>query len=368
MEERTCFICGSIDGECFKVEKWPVTGLGNLKIGFRICSGCGMVLQDPIVDQKLMRLYYKETSNYTNPGRHGLPSTRKIRAVDSQLEIVNRYVKDAGVAFQVGCSDGYTMYRFRESGWNVEGLDPSPSAARIAQQKYDLNLSVGFFEEFHSNSKYDLIILTHIIEHIYDPRLFLQKVVSLLKPAGRVLIEIPVLVDPDRWPPGYFTFEHVNYFSETSLMNLFMLTNLIPVGPSEIDLAGDIYPVIRCLVKLDNKDGESELVSALSNVQNICHQFFERERKIWKHIDGLLRSQLASFEKVIIWGAGIHTSQLLSCTGIEDYGSIEFIVDSDEQKWGEKLKNYDVKSPKEIPWDDHKVALVISSYASKKRF
>jgi SAM-dependent methyltransferase len=366
MKERACFICKSTDGEYFNVEKWQITALGEIRIGFRICSGCGMVLQDPIVDPALMQLYYRESSNYTNAGRSGEPSRRKVRGVGRQMEFLQKYFKEKGTAFQVGCSDGYTLSRFLEIGWQVDGIDPSPAAARVAQEKYDLNPRVGFFEDFQSGKEYDLVLLTHILEHIYDPKSFLEKVVNLLDSSGRILIEIPVLEEPDQWPPGYFTFEHVNYFSETSLLNLLSLLNLCPASPCEIDLTGDIYPVIRCLAKLENKGGETELVSDFSFVQNVCHQYLAMERKIWKHIDGLLRSKLASIEKVVIWGAGIHTSQLLSCTRIENYSSIEFIVDSDAQKWGKKLGNYDVQSPDRIPWDDEKVALVISSYASEK--
>ena len=67
---------------------------------------------------------------------------------------------------------------------------------------------------------------------------------------------------------------------------------------------------------------------------------------------------------MILWGAGIHTSQLLAKTPILDFCGIEKIVDSDQQKWGETIAGIPVSSPADIqPSPD--VVIVMSTFASE---
>ena len=167
---RACFLCGNTKGEQLFEENWEVVSIGSIRIGVRICSECGLVLQDPVAPPSVMFRYYEQLSNYRNPGRSGLPSKDRITAVDRQLAVLNRYVKVQGRALQVGCADGYTLHRFKQAGWSVAGVDPSPAAAEVAKTLWGLRTDVGFFEDYRpqGNSPYDLIILTHVLEHIYD--------------------------------------------------------------------------------------------------------------------------------------------------------------------------------------------------------
>ena len=193
--QRVCCICGHLEGTRLIDEEWPVIGIGLVKVGFRVCAKCGLLMQDPVVPPGLLQQYYSQTSNYTNPGRSGLPSEEKIKAVDRQLEMLHREVQERGTAFQVGCSDGYTLHRLRKEGWVVSGIDPSHHACGIAKKLWNIDVVTGFFEEwaYKIDKRYDLIVLTHILEHLNDPVEALKISRELSKDRGHLLIEIPVL-------------------------------------------------------------------------------------------------------------------------------------------------------------------------------
>ena len=50
-QRRPCFLCGGTAGRQVFDETWDMVGIGPVRIGIRVCSDCGMVLQDPVVGQ-----------------------------------------------------------------------------------------------------------------------------------------------------------------------------------------------------------------------------------------------------------------------------------------------------------------------------
>lgn len=367
MNYRKCFICGSTEGESLFEENWDITGLGKINIGFRFCSNCGIVIQDPLAPPEKMNYFYTNISNYTNPGRDGMPSQDKIKAVDRQMSVLKKYQTKKGKVFQVGCSDGYTLYRFREDGWVPNGTDPSITSIKIAQKLYNLLLTTGVFEEYTptKDEKYELILLTHILEHLYEPQIVLQKCSQIIEPSGCILIEVPVLINPEHWPPGYFSFEHVNYFSEQALKNL-CNNNGFKIDEGSITISPtQLYPVITCIAYVKNERTTLD-VSRKDEVLSMCKQYLDMEKLQWERIDCLLQKQLQNTENCIIWGAGIHTSQLLIRTNIEEYSNIEYIVDNDSQKWGLFLGNYKIISPEKYFSQRSLSPIIISSYSSEK--
>ncbi|MDP2718956.1 MAG: hypothetical protein Q8P44_03880 [Dehalococcoidia bacterium] len=84
----------------------------------------------------------------------------------------------------------------------------------------------------------------------------------------------------------------------------------------------------------------------------------------WGRISKTLARILPFAGRVVIWGAGIHTSQLLARTPVLDLCHAEAIVDSDPQKWGKTISGIPVSSPADIrPSSD--LYIVISTFASE---
>ena len=61
-------------------------------------------------------------------------------------------------------------------------------------KKYDIDLKENFLE---SKSKYDIIILSHVIEHFREPKEILIKIKSMLKENGFIYIE--VFISPNKY-------------------------------------------------------------------------------------------------------------------------------------------------------------------------
>lgn len=92
----------------------------------------------------------------------------------------------------LGCGNGHITGRLAALGYHVTGVDASASGTKIARRAYpgvdfvhaliDRNLAVG---------RFDLVISSDVIEHLYRPADLLEATGSLLKPGGRILIGTP---------------------------------------------------------------------------------------------------------------------------------------------------------------------------------
>ncbi|WP_266183411.1 class I SAM-dependent methyltransferase [Dyella humicola] len=54
-----------------------------------------------------------------------------------------------------------------------------------------LELVQSFFEDFHTDERFDVIEMGFILEHVEDPGLVLQRFKSFLAPGGRMMIAVP---------------------------------------------------------------------------------------------------------------------------------------------------------------------------------
>ena len=130
----------------------------------------------------------------------------------------------------IACGTGWTTAFYKENDFDVKGVEPSTVRAQVAKNKYGLDIYNCYFEDLPIDSKYDVIVLRHIIEHFELPKEMLNKVLKLLKDDGVLLI-----VAPNIDCLGRYLFEtkwswiiplHFNFFNMKSLSCLVENCNL----------------------------------------------------------------------------------------------------------------------------------------------
>ena len=83
----------------------------------------------------------------------------------------------------------------------------------------------GSLESLRNGEKFDLVILSHVLEHVVNPVAFLKKIRSHLADEGLLYIEVPSLegvLDGKYYYDlaRYFQNAHVSHFSSDSLENV----------------------------------------------------------------------------------------------------------------------------------------------------
>lgn len=98
----------------------------------------------------------------------------------------------------IGCGVGTLSFYAASYGNSVVGLDISKNAIRIAErtkQKINKNLEINFqardFKNYNAQNKFDLIIISEVLEHLEEEQSTLKKIYNMLNKGGIVFITVP---------------------------------------------------------------------------------------------------------------------------------------------------------------------------------
>jgi len=123
-----------------------------------------------------------------------LPALRSA-AIDLPFAADFDYWMPCGAILEVGCGSGGLLDIMRNNGWRTYGIEPSNDAAALAQasghQVFVMGGDDAYPDEL-SRLQFDLIYLSHSLEHMHYPTKSLSNLARLLKPvSGRMVIEVP---------------------------------------------------------------------------------------------------------------------------------------------------------------------------------
>jgi SAM-dependent methyltransferase len=93
----------------------------------------------------------------------------------------------------VGCSSGYLAKRLQEGGATVVGLDIDERARELAGP-YCESVHIGDVETMElpfAPGSFDAVLCGDVVEHLRDPRAFLERVRPLLAAEGRLVLSTP---------------------------------------------------------------------------------------------------------------------------------------------------------------------------------
>jgi 2-polyprenyl-3-methyl-5-hydroxy-6-metoxy-1,4-benzoquinol methylase len=98
-----------------------------------------------------------------------------------------------GRALDCGCGAGANARLLRARGWEVTGITLSPRERELAAPHCARVLLADLEEGLPDDvgTGYDLVVLSHVLEHLRHPERLLGAVKRLLQPEGVVLVALP---------------------------------------------------------------------------------------------------------------------------------------------------------------------------------
>jgi SAM-dependent methyltransferase len=314
------------------------------------CQSCGFVYADTTASQADYNLFYANLSKYEDKsvatgGGDNLYDAHRLEQTASDIRKVLPD-KNASV-LDIGCGNGGLLLALKHSGYNnVTGLDPSRKCVATVRGQ-GINALAGDIFSADFDAQFDCIILSHVLEHIYDLRGAVRRLTSWLRVDGISYVEVP---DASRYsdyyvvPYYYFDIEHINHFDEHSMNNLILSSDhFIPVVSSAKEITvsnGNIYPVFFAIYRKKD-DRTADIVPSF-----IVGESVKRYLKMsdahgrWPELNELSEDQ----KEVIVWGAGSFTQRLLNNTALSRCNIVAF-VDNDSKKQGLTINNVKIHSP-----------------------
>src|SRR5260370_1150501 len=98
-----------------------------------------------------------------------------------------------GTALDCGCGAGDNARLLRRIGWRVVGLTISPREQEIAAQACESVFLGDLNRRFPDELKgpFDLVIFSHVLEHLSHPEVALAEARRLLTPQGVIAVALP---------------------------------------------------------------------------------------------------------------------------------------------------------------------------------
>lgn len=155
------------------------------------------------------------------------PSTAAYERVlnDRRVTWLERHAGKGSIV-DVGGGLGYFAAAAQRRGWQAALLEPVPQAARFAEQTFGLDvINAGIDALGPSGRTFDVVALSHVLEHVPDALGALQSVRPAIAAGGWLLIEVPNhgslsrRFEGDRWL-GWQAGQHIHVFNRRTLRGL----------------------------------------------------------------------------------------------------------------------------------------------------
>ncbi|GHV73990.1 hypothetical protein AGMMS49940_12920 [Spirochaetia bacterium] len=222
-----CALCG---GEVFSPHLY-CEGFSYVR-----CTRCGLVQMNPQPENDAVRRRYRERYGedylaYELANEAAFLRLQELALEDAGLDGIEKEIMRTNTAppsvLDIGCATGALLATLRDRGWACTGAEISPSAEYARKRGLDVRdriLEENEFPDASANAGFDLVLASHLIEHLNDPASFVAEVHRILKPGGDFIVTTPNIdgfqarLFGGRWRSAIF--DHLYLFSIKTLSRL----------------------------------------------------------------------------------------------------------------------------------------------------
>jgi len=241
-KNETCWICGSSESHTVLPKAYDSL--------YRRCRACGhqWELRSDYRDQG--ELYYEDDSHlYFSPFAQWLSAsvaTQRIHALKQHLK--------SGHVLEIGPGTGAVILAAQREGFTVTAVEGSKVFASHLRSKTGASIHQGLFEDLDlGKSAFDGVLSFHVLEHIMDPVVHLQRILEVTKPGGYLMLATPNASSLDRRVCGTrwkgYSIGHVNLFSLTSIRHCLERAGWKVVRISTVEFAWELLWSIKAGIK-----------------------------------------------------------------------------------------------------------------------
>jgi len=342
-KKRTnCAVCTKeLDKPLINLPKFPLTEIytkekpaknekgGFLDQYFHICSQCGHGQISNIISPDF--LYGNSYHFRTSESKSG------SKVNDVFLKFISSVTQDKHfkTVIEIGCSDLYLLNSLKQKGDKIIGIDPILNG----QERDEKIIVIGDMIENIDLNQFDLddclIICSHTIEHLDNPREILKNILQHATPNTRFLFQFPgfdTLLDNCRFDQIFH--QHLNYFSLHSFRYLLKELGAMEIN-HEINFQhwGSLQIAFKkndIDIMSNGGDIKSEKVDTRIDREKVLSKYALFKERM-KNLNLYLQS--IDKEKIIGYGAALMLP-VLSYHLRNDLSNLDYIIDDDNNKEG----------------------------------
>jgi SAM-dependent methyltransferase len=202
-----CPICRTPDLDACPSGRDRLFGLTSERFALFHCRWCGCAFQYPFPDRATLTEFYPREYWWDGQSRqeskwarifHRLEKAYREFVTKDHAHFLNKCARGQPASekllLDVGCGNGTFLHVAHQSGFKPHGMDISARAVEIAGEQYGIPARRGEIgSRVWEDKSFDFITMFHVLEHLPQPRLALEHVRELLRPSGRLVIQVPNL-------------------------------------------------------------------------------------------------------------------------------------------------------------------------------
>jgi len=299
---------------------------GDIKLAF--CPVCGFVTNLAFAPTRLEYTQAYENSLHFSTRFQDYARSQAARLI----ECYDLYNKDI---IEIGCGQGDFLLLLCELG-NNRGIGFDPTYVKREKQS-DARDRVKFIQDFYSdrykNYKADLIVCRHVLEHIQNPKGFLNTIRQAIGHhlSTHVFFEVPnALYTFRRLFVWDIIYEHCSYFTPISLSRTFS-----SCGFQVREVTEEYEGQYLCIDALPSKqsapDLEHKQYCEVNQIARDIESFAANYRKKVDKCRHKIEQIEGTGQRAVIWGAGSKGVTLLNTL---KNTQIEYAVDINPRKQG----------------------------------
>lgn len=252
-----CNLCGNTLYQKVAVSS-DYTSQNKKKYNLYTCMICGLYQIQPVPTQEEISNFYThdypgnfidESSDNKLPSKISYLINYSYRVVFKSFYRERNAIKEYRNLNQlgklsvldIGCGNGNFLISLKKDNFDLYGIDIDPEVIDNLKERHAIKGEVSTIFEFKSNQKFDVISMSHFLEHSTDPKRTLEIVKGLLKKDGLLLIKLPNINSITFKIFGKYCYSldtprHLFMFSPKTIKNF-------------LDLSG--FEVIECTTNLE---------------------------------------------------------------------------------------------------------------------
>lgn len=279
MERVGCELCGSKEAVVVVRQKDLLHRVTDEEFTIVRCAACGLLYLNPRPAPAEIGRFYPEhyfgeparpravsrvkrwlmEEFYGYPGPPISAAVRLLRRALLWPEAVRRAATGRtilpwvgrGRLLDVGCGHGVSAAMLLAQGWDVQGLDFSESSVALARRLLGDRVRAGDLESVrYPDRSFDVVLMSHSLEHMYHPVKVLAEVRRILDDGGRLVIAVP---NADSWEARLFGRWWVNWDPPRHLYHFGRetLTRLLREAGFRVVRMGTGVTAAHCLSSLE---------------------------------------------------------------------------------------------------------------------
>lgn len=328
MNRNICAICHSNLNSIFCLPNMPIklacvnkTHFDSFNLSFSQCYKCKTIQLDKLIQLEIL---YSDSHNYTSVGKVW---DGYFKLFCSKIKLI---VTDKNV-LEVGDPSGKIANRLNcYNKWLI--VEPNKNVNVYFNPK--IKFIEGFFNnEFKTDEKIDVIIHSHLFEHIYEPNEFLKNCYNILNNGGEMFFGVPNMehIAKENLSPflGVF-FEHTIFLNKQNIIYLLGINGFSLIEIIDYESHSTLYHVQKNKIQYNNVI-----------ITNYYDSFFDTLHTYRRFIDDVNDKIENTNLPVYIFGASYNT-QFLLALGLNQT-KINGILDNCIEKQDKFLFGYNLK-------------------------